>query len=229
MNQFREKYKSDQRLQKEKEKREKTIEKARIRQQEKIRLAIEKSKNNIITRNEKQLARFEKKQWTQAEKKAREILGLKQTKKTTKKTSDSVTYWKDKALTEFQKRARLARSRSVYPSSDPVVITRDTMQEKPRNKKVNGWHIFSKHNYPHIAFELNNCRPITSQGNRMQGDQIGSRRPNAIDQEDFDKLKALADDKELKRQFQSMNNEQKKEYYKSKYEEYKQKNDELQK
>ena len=110
MNEFREKHKEDKRLAKEKENREKTIEKARIRQQEKIKLAIEKSKNDITIRNERQLARFESKQRTQAEKKAREIMGKKQTKKTTKKVSDSVKHWRNKAYTEFQLYARISRA-----------------------------------------------------------------------------------------------------------------------
>jgi hypothetical protein len=130
MNEFREKRKSDKRLEKEKAKREKTIAKARLRYEEKIKLAIDKSKNDIISRNNLQLARFERKQRRDAEKKARDILGKKQTQQTI--NSESVATRKKKALTQFQKRIRLRDTNFLG-----YVICRDTLEVRKRNDGVN--------------------------------------------------------------------------------------------
>ena len=212
-NKIFEKYKEDKRIQKEIEKRKKTIEKARLRQQEKIRLAIEKAKNNIITRNERQLARFEKKQRTQAEKKARELLGKKQTKKTLKRSSDSVKYRREKAYKQFQLYARLARSLSNW-------IIHTWPCQFAHYKITQWWHIYSKHNFPHIAFYLPNCRPISSRENKRQGDSIADRQDSVLDKQEQQALADMAYDitNEHKEKYRT------KEYYKEQYEKYKQLN-----
>ncbi len=204
------KYKDDKRIQKEISKRQQTIEKARNRWSEKIQKEIENSKNNIVARNEKQLARFEKKQRIQAEKKARDILWVKQTKKTIKRTSDSVKYWRSKAYAEFQLYARLARSLSnwivyIWPS------------EFSHYKTTQWWHIYSKHNYPHIAFYLPNCRPISARENKRQWDSIADWQDSVLSKEEQQSLAEMAYNitPEYKMKFQ------KKEYYQEQYEKYK--------
>lgn len=208
------KYKDDQRIQKEISKRQKTIEKARNRWLEKIQKEIENSKNNIVARNEKQLARFEKKQRIQAEKKARDILWVKQTKKTIKRTSDSVKYWRSKAYTEFQLYARISRA-----DSDGRVMFWDGTYWY-YNQNCDWWHIYSKHNYPHIAFEILNCRPIGKQKNKMQWDNTADWQAICLSKKDQWYLWGIAQDAtpEYKKQFQT------KEYYQEQYEKYKELN-----
>lgn len=69
-------------------------------------------------------------------------------------------------------------------------------------KKAQWWHYFSKFNYPHIAFEVINCRPITQTTNQIQWDQEWLYRKenliNIIWQEKFDELLKLANSEQQK-------------------------------
>jgi len=217
------KYKDDKRIQKEIIKRQETIEKARNRWSEKVQKEIEKSKNDILARNEKQLARFEKKQRIQAEKKTRDIVWLKQTKKTIKRTSDSVKYWRSKAYREFQLYARLIRVNSRWMCKlwcNPS-YSRTTWYE--HREKTQWWHIYSKHNYPHLAFYLPNCRPILARENKRQWDSIADRQDSVLSKQEQEWLADMAYDAtpEQKKQYQT------KEYYQEQYEKYKALNVEL--
>jgi hypothetical protein len=61
----------------------------------------------------------------------------------------------------------------------------------------------------------------------MQGDQIASRRPNVLTQEEFNKLEARAKDKEAKRKFDSLSDKDKKAFYIGIYTFYKEANKNL--
>lgn len=77
-------------------------------------------------------------------------------------TSKSV---REKAFEVFQKCMRLLRADDQW-----YVLLMDTKQKVLRTE-CDGWHYFPKHNYPSIAFDEDNCRPISKRWNKQQWDQ----------------------------------------------------------
>lgn len=72
---------------------------------------------------------------------------------------------KKMAFDKFQLYCRLSRC-----DKNQMLRLIDTW-EFVHYKKAQWWHYFSKFNYPWIAFEIINCRPITQKTNRIQWDQ----------------------------------------------------------
>lgn len=91
----------------------------------------------------------------------------KKTKKKIKKTF-SFKKIKDLAFKEFQLYCKLFRSWSknwkIYVLAYDIWVVCSI-------SRVQWWHVYSKHNYPHIAFDVDNCRPILPSTNRSQFDK----------------------------------------------------------
>jgi len=176
------KYKSDKKVQKEIEKHQLSIEAKRTR-------ALQKCKDDIMSKYEKQQARFNSRANRQLEKKIRQVIWRKPLKK--KEPS-----MKQKAFREFQLLMRL-----VNADDDGHVTLVDTGQ-RVHYTKCDAGHYYPKKNYPHLAFEGINCYPISKNTNKLQGDNVGIRWReqllNRIGQEEMDKLDALANDQKAK-------------------------------
>lgn len=160
------KYLSDKKVQKQIEKAQKKIEKHQLSIEAKRERAIQKSKDDIMSKYEKQQARFLSRANRELEKQIRKAIGRKPLKKKERSM-------KQKALAEFQKYCKLARC-NVKTGLLTLVDTGEVV--KWNDKKVNAWHYYPKHNYPHLAFDLDNCRPISRMTNKLQGDNVGLRR-----------------------------------------------------
>lgn len=72
---------------------------------------------------------------------------------------------KSKAFSQFQLRCRLSRA-----NKDLKVRCID-IQQRRHYKECQGWHYYGKFNNPRLAFDPLNCRPITKETNKAQGDQ----------------------------------------------------------
>ena len=122
---------------------------------------------------------------------------------------------KQKALKEIQKYSKL--SRAVYSTEWPKVFLTDKLVWVKLTSTVNGWHVYSQKNYPQLAFDERNIRPISSQENRRQGDTTAERKVN-IPREDREYIEERSKDKSMKRKTYTHND------YVTIYEKYKAKN-----
>ena len=122
-------------------------------------------KEKLDTRKEREMSRFESKM-----KKKMDIELHNLTAKRPKKMPVDKWFKKDKqqAFAEFQLYCKLVRAENIGWKIMCFAI--DT-QRRLGIKKVQWGHIFSKHNYPQLAFYVNNCRPITPMANKLQWDQ----------------------------------------------------------
>jgi len=106
---------------------------------------------------------------------------------------------KDKALEEIQRYAKLSRAGitsdwvfiNIWDKSTPAIVE--------LTKHVNWWHVYGQKNFPHMAFEIDNIRPISWFSNKMQGDQIAQWKVN-LPMDIQNRLEILAADKESKNQ-----------------------------
>lgn len=204
------KYKSDKKVAKEIDKAQKKIEKHRLSIEAKKITALQKLKDDINAKYEKQHARFVSRSNKQLEKVVRRAIWRKPLKKKEKSM-------KQKAFAEFQLYARISRAYSRW------YVTMVDNLKRVHYTECQWWHFYPKPNYPHIAFNPLNCRPISRQCNRMQGDNIGDRwRDNLvllIGKMPMLELDSLARDKDLKSRV--LDNT----YYREQYELYKAKNE----
>lgn len=136
--------------------------------------------------------------------------------KTPKPKKQSIKKIKQKAKDEFCKFCKISRADGYG-----YVITMDTKQRKHRTETV-GWHLRPFQNYPQLAFEVDNCRPITQGTNRRQADSFWEERSQNVENEltieKFMFMKKLARDKQLK------NIKRDSKYYNDLYEYYKREN-----
>lgn len=162
-----EKYKQDRLIKREEEKRLKLIEKRKVSLERKKQLAIEKAKSSIWSKYKKQLARFEKQQRKRLEKKTREILWQRALKRN--EEIETIAHMKKRVFKNFQRCIR-------FDSKDinQMVVPVDKPYEKFSWKSVDAGHFFSKHNNPHLIFDVDNVRPQTKWSNKMQLDWDGT-------------------------------------------------------
>lgn len=181
MNAFREKYKSEKKLDKERQKAEERIAKMKERKQKQLEKQIEKQKEKM----QRKIKILENKERTKSEKKARAILWKKQTKKTSN-VSDSLTKNKKEAYKWFQLYIRLLRS------DEKGYLKLADNGRRVFYTNCDAGHIYSKHNFPHIAFEEINCYPISKWTNKLQGDSIWSRQRNIKTPKEIEELELLS-------------------------------------
>lgn len=105
------------------------------------------------------------------------------TSKRQKKIPEDKTIWKvkSKALKEIQKYAKLSRAYIFWWVI--MIFLYDKQISVVLDKKVNWWHVFSQRNYPQLAFDIRNIRPISSWGNRKQLDTTAERIVNIPDKD----------------------------------------------
>ena len=91
--------------------------------------------------------------------------------------------------------------------------------------KCQGGHLYPKHNFPQLAFVIENVRPISAFGNKRQGDQIGYSRMDKtpLTLKEKQTLKEISENKSLK------NIRLTTEDYRAIYEKYKEINSDLSK
>lgn len=176
---------------------------------QKLKEAQEKKKTKML---ENYAEKLEKKIERQTAIKSNKILK----KLKGKEIKPSITKIKQKAYTECQLYAKLIRA-----DKDWMVKLADTWQMCHYSKCV-AWHIYSKHNNPHMAFFITNIRPITSETNRIQWTSPWIYwAVNVLNPYNLQQLKDLSEDKILKNQLRNSN------YYQEKYEYYKWENEKL--
>lgn len=114
------------------------------------------------------------------------------------KETRSIKAIKKKAFHEFQ------RAMVELNQSDWKVFVFDKLTWVDVNKAV-WWHIYSKFNYPHLAFDENNCRPITNYTNRIQWTlcwlDIRPEVKRKLWHNGVDNLKRKAENKELEQEY----------------------------
>ena len=73
---------------------------------------------------------------------------------------------RNKAYKYFQMYIRLLRA------DNDGYLTLACSGKRVLRTKCNAGHIYSKHYYPHIAFNIENCYPISAMTNKIQGASI---------------------------------------------------------
>lgn len=107
---------------------------------------------------------------------------------------------KNKALSEIQLYAKLIRAWTEMWL--PTVYLVDKKAATHISQSVNWWHVYGQRNYPHMAFEIDNIRPISWFSNKMQGDQIAQWKVN-LPEDIQDKLQAMSDNKSAKNELRN--------------------------
>jgi len=187
-----EKYKREEKQDKEIAKRkriyEKQLEKRKASMSSIIKRKTMDYQARLILQSEKKLVREIKKKQSKLDNDMRAILWKKEVKKKVK-----ITPVKQKAYKLACLYAKLFRT-----LSDWTVILYDTLHTVPR-KQSQWWHFYPKWSYPHIALHKDNIYPISPQGNRKQWDNIWYEWENsvkyAIGEERYSNLKELAENK----------------------------------
>lgn len=204
------KYKSDKKIAKEIAKKEKQIENRKLSFQKRHQELVENYKVGLS-------AKFERKLRSIEIKKQRELANLIRkslNKKPLKPKPEKVDKIKNMAYTEIQKYAKL-----IVADKDGYIITVDTNERLKRNdKSVQAWHWRPKHNYPQLAFELDNIHPIKKWTNKRQADMLGYEWEQKFIAKiwfaRYQELASIADNKELKWQVRD------RQYYVELYEKY---------
>ena len=156
------KYKEDKRLKKLIEKSEKDIEKRRTSLEQKRIERIQSAKDRATTIAQKKLSKYVRKKDRWLNEKIRKELG----RKPLKQKMPSVDKIRNKAHSAVQKYAKLSKMDAEW-----YVILMDTGERVKRNDPVvNAGHLYGKKNYQHLAFDLDNIRPIKKRTNKKQGD-----------------------------------------------------------
>lgn len=156
------KYKEDKRLAKLINKTHSDIEKHRTSLEQKRLERIQSAKDRATTIAQKKLSKYVRKKDRWLNEKIRKELG----RKPLKQKMPSVDKIKNKAHSAVQKYAKLSKMDAEW-----YVTLMDTGERVKRNDpKVNAGHLYGKKNYPHIAFDLDNIRPISRWTNKKQGD-----------------------------------------------------------
>lgn len=83
---------------------------------------------------------------------------------------------KEKALTVIQLYAKL--NRAVLLTTGIRIYLYDKQIRVYLDKNVNWGHVYGQRNYPNMAFEVDNIRPISSWSNKQQWDQIAQWKEN---------------------------------------------------
>lgn len=167
------KYKEDKRLAKLIAKSEKDIEKHRTSLEQKRLERIQSAKDRATTITEKKLLKYVRKKDRWLNEKIRKSLG----RKPLKQKMPSVAKIKNKAHSAVQKYAKLSKM-----DAEGYVTLMDTGERVKRNDpKVNAGHLYGKKNYPHLAFCLDNIRPISRRTNKKQGDMYWYEWEKAVE------------------------------------------------
>lgn len=156
------KYKEDKRLAKLINKTHSDIEKRRTSLEQKRLERIQSAKDRATTIAQKKLSKYVRKKDRWLNEKIRKELG----RKPLKQKMPSVEKIKNKAHSAVQKYAKLSKMDAEW-----YVTLMDTGERVKRNDPVvNAGHLYWKKNYPHLAFDLDNIRPIKKRTNKKQGD-----------------------------------------------------------
>lgn len=190
-----EKYKQEQKIQKTKELLEEKLNKRRKSEQVKYSALKEKRVAQINIQYdkklEKSLSKLEKKYKFKTIDTRKKILNQK-----VKFRWPSDAKIKQKAFNMFQSYCRLKRA-----NHNLRVILMDTGASK-WYQGCDGWHFYPKHNYPHLAFEVDNCRPISKRMNKRQWDMIWYEWSERLIQEigilRYNELEQIANDPFIK-------------------------------
>ena len=156
------KYKNDKKIAKEIAKKERQLESRKLSFQKRQQELIENYKVGLSAKFERKLRSIELRKQRELVSFIRKSLG----RKPLKQKMPSVAKIKNKAHSAVQKYAKLSKM-----DAEGYVTLMDTGERVKRNDpKVNAGHLYGKKNYPHLAFCLDNIRPISRRTNKKQGD-----------------------------------------------------------
>ena len=207
---FRKKHKEEKKPQKHIKKTHEKIKKIKEREKEKLNKKILQAKAS----SQRSVKIKENKERKKAELSVRKDLKMRETKKVQRR-KDSLAHRRTKAYTEVQRYARLVRCDSEW-----FLNAVDTW-ERLHYTKVDWWHVYSKKNYPHIAFDrYENIRPITKATNKFQMDGYGERCRKVLSKKDEERLQKKAESVYDRTKLT-------KEYYIEQYHKYKKLNKEI--
>jgi len=211
------KYKSDKKLAKIIDKAKKSIEKRQLSLERAKLEKLQKIKVALSTKNDRKLTKYTNTKQRRLDNQIR----LVKWKKPLKQKMPSVAKIKNKAHSEVQKYAKL----SVCDAEWYVILVDTGERLKWNDKRVQAGHRYPKKNYPHLAFDLANIHPIKSWTNKRQGDQLWyeweAQFVTKIGGKKFVILESLANNSSLKNQIRQH------QYYQTMYETYKKLNDDL--
>lgn len=163
------KYKQDLKIENEKKKRLDMIEKRKVSLETKRQEARSTEKSAIDVRFAKKMKAYRKMQLKQLDKKTREIKWEKPLKKNEKKQM-SMKKLKQSVFANFQWCIRFDAKDNywyVSPIDKP-------MDRRMWNDRIDAWHVYPKHNYPHLVFYKDNVHCQTKMWNKMQLDWVGA-------------------------------------------------------
>jgi len=147
----------------------------KYKHRKKIKAKLKKLASDCIKKQKQRSESIERQIVKQREKKTSidKLFNPKKAKKKVKKRiikKYSFKVIKNLAFKEFQLYCKLFRSWSkdwkIYVLAYDILVVRSI-------HSVQWWHVYSKYNYPHIAFDVDNCRPILPSTNKSQFDKIG--------------------------------------------------------
>lgn len=186
-------------------------EKAKQQLIDKHKKYLEKQKDTLLKRQKQQIAKASQKIKLRYSKRIKRIEDSKNKKlnndlrtlewkaplkKNMPSESRISTKVKQKAFVMFQLRCRLSRADSEW-----MVMLLDRWY-KVHYKTCDAGHYYPKSSYPHIAFEPDNCRPISKFMNKQQWTLVWLQRNEwlvkTIGAKRMDRLKAMSNDKENK-------------------------------
>jgi len=174
---------------------------------------VKNATDKIKERYDIKLARALSKAEKQYERRKNRQIKVKVYKKEVKLVVPKAT-WKSKAFKEVCKFAKLCRADSKW-----MVTQVDTGKLVHRSECVGG-HIYPKGNFPHMAFLVNNIRPISMRWNKKQLDNIANWIDNTpLAEEDKESLKAFSKNEFAKNKLRDS------QYYQEMFELYKSKNE----
>ena len=167
------KYKNDKKIAKEIAKKERQLESRKLSFQKRQQELIENYKVGLSAKFERKLRSIELRKQRELVSFIRKSLG----RKPLKQKMPSVAKIKNKAHSAVQKYAKLSKM-----DAEGYVTLMDTGERVKRNDpKVNAGHLYGKKNYPHLAFCLDNIRPISRRTNKKQGDMYWYEWEKAVE------------------------------------------------
>jgi len=205
-------YKRKKKIAQQEKKLEEKLAKRLVSEKKKYDKLIENQKAKIQEQYDKRLANRLKKIKTEYERmrknKKRKVYGKKAIQN---KSNEKI---KQKAFSEVQKRAKLSRTDKNW-----TLIRVDTWKRVHR-RKVQWGHIYSKKNFPMLAFEILNIWPIGAMTNKLQWDTTADwidKTPLTEIEKGY--LKQKSENKTLKHKLLD------REHYQGMYDKYKKLND----
>jgi len=136
-----------------------------ISEQKKYELLVKNATDKVQAKYAKKLERRLAKIERLYEQKKNRLIKTKVYKKEVKPILPQKKTIKQKALAEFCRYCKL--SRAEWMNDEIKVYAVDKQLRLPIGD-TQGGHAYSKTTYPHLAFEMDNCRPITPMTNKRQ-------------------------------------------------------------